>query len=101
MRIVDVVVAPEDLSSLGEPLHDLMVGNQCEYVDAVHTGLDEQALHAAGFARVTPDSTVIIPNYFEPFVRENSPILACFRTTEATPFIVCKADGDQDRPNSI
>ena len=42
---------------------------------------------------------IIIPNYFEPFVRENIEINCAFRSQ--LDYIIFKADADQDRPSII
>jgi hypothetical protein len=99
MRIVDVLLDPRHLVHLGAPLRDLIVAADCEYGDLLQSGLDESLLLAAGFGTVTKGSGVIVPNYFEPFVRENVQISACFRGADRATFVVCKADCDQDRPN--
>lgn len=101
LRIVDLLLDHGDVAGLGAPFLDLIVAAGCEYGDLLQSGLDDATLRAAGFSKVTPESGVIVPNYFEPFVRQNTEIIACVRDEASARFIVCKADGDQDRPNLL
>ena len=48
-----------------------------------------------------PESEVIVPNFFEPFIQRNGRILCAIKTQTGLPAIICRADGDQDRPNRI
>ncbi|MEO8075733.1 MAG: hypothetical protein ABI818_05340, partial [Acidobacteriota bacterium] len=101
LRIVDLMLEPADVAGLAGPFLDLIVGADCEYGDLLQTGLDDELLQAGGFSRVTPESGVIVPSYFEPFVQQNTEIIACVRDRAAAPFLICKGDGDQDRPNLL
>lgn len=69
------------------------------YGNRLQVGLDASALSAAGFRAVMGEPGVIVPNHFELFVREDIQITACFRGPDQGPFVVCKGDCDQDRPN--
>jgi hypothetical protein len=100
MRIVDLLIGPQDVAALGGPLREVIRDTGCEYVDLLESGLDQQALDEAGFDTVTPGTGLVVPNYFEPFVRKNVTITACVRSS-GVPFVVCKGDGDQDRPNVL
>ena len=99
LRVVDLLLQPEDVPELGAPLLDLVVSSRCEYADLLQTGFDDSAVSAAGFRAVTSEPGLIVPNHFEPFVPENIRITACFRGPEPGSFVVCKGDCDQDRPN--
>jgi len=50
---------------------------------------------------VDPGGELICPNYFEPFVARNRRILCCIKGSLEKSFIVCRAGGDQDRPNRL
>jgi len=101
LRVVDLLLDASDLSELGAPLLDVIVDADCEYGDLLQTGLDSPGLSLAGFRTVADEPGVIVPNYFEPFVRENTRVTACFRGPDQGAFVVCKGDCDQDRPNLI
>lgn len=70
---------------------------EIEYIDFYCYGFEEDALNKAGFIKRTGQDINIIPNYFDPFVRENVDIW--FNTTQQEGITICKADSDQDRPN--
>ena len=96
LRFVDYRGNLQHLSKLGEPLHILMKEGKYEYIDLMVSDLSDCHLEEAGFALLDPDGETIIPNYFEPFVKENIKNYYQSRTN----IVVFKADGDQDRPNS-
>jgi hypothetical protein len=96
LRILDYIGDHKPFSGLGYELYRLLQAKKCEYVDFITHGFDENAILQAGFSLRTNKDTNIIPNYFEPFVRENVDIWVHYQT-DGTLFF--KADGDQDRPN--
>ena len=55
-------------------------------------------MRRAGFTRKDPEGQNVIPNYFEPFLQQN---IALAYVTSEPNVRVCKADADQDRPNSM
>jgi hypothetical protein len=58
-------------------------------------------LKQAGMNSLNFDSTeVIIPNLFEPLVRENIPV-NCIADRTSGNYRQCRADGDQDRPSFL
>ena len=98
LRIVDYIGNQKLFAGLGRALEGMLKNNGYEYIDFYTLGFDEDYIFRAGFSlRIEQDSN-IIPNYFEPFVRENAEIWAHYKH-EGTLFF--KADGDQDRPNEI
>ena len=63
-------------------------------------GFNEETLSKAGFRKINLESEEIIaPNYFSPFIQENIKINFMADTKEINKLRICKADGDQDRPN--
>lgn len=104
MRIVDLLLEPSDIPAIASSLLQLVRSTNCEYVDLLQFGVDDAYLHLAGFVEVEPDAGVVIPNYFEPFVRENRRMTLCCRGNGGTGnhrFVAFRADGDQDRPNLL
>ena len=75
-----------------------MLLNQYEYVDFYTLGFNEKYIESAGFRKREENCCNIIPNYFEPFERENVDIWVQY-DNENTVFF--KADGDQDRCNNF
>lgn len=66
-----------------------------EYIDFFEYGISDEIMKQAGFID-REETGDIVPNYFEPFVQENVDIWGFVPTANT---IICKADGDQDRPN--
>lgn len=97
LRIVDYLGEQGLFAGLGGEMAGIVSENGYEYVDFYEFGFDEAAVEAAGFRRRDGDDGNVIPNYFEPFVRENVDIWVHYKA-EGTTFF--KADGDQDRPNA-
>ena len=63
--------------------------------------MSEEVIKSSGFVEVPDDSDdIIIPNYFEPFLKKNIKIYFFIdRSLEDSRIIIFKGDGDQDRPN--
>lgn len=98
LRIVDYIGDQSLFSGLGTLFHGLMTQNQYEYVDFYTFGFQQQYILDAGFTSKTENDTNIIPNYFEPFLQENTDIWVRYADDRT---LFCKADGDQDRPNQL
>ncbi len=97
LRLVDFWGSDDDFALVGGTVDDLLRRHGAEYADLYCTGLSPAALQTAGFVPRTQDAAAIIPNYLDPLLRENTDYFYC--TTDPTNFRMCKADGDQDRPN--
>ncbi|MDA9299976.1 hypothetical protein N9Q12_01035 [bacterium] len=101
LRIVDFIGEISILSDCGSAFQKLMAEQRLEYMDFWQCGISPEVLARAGFHKVDPTGELICPNYFEPFVAENSRITCCVKGSLDESFIVCRADGDQDRPNDV
>lgn len=101
LRVVDFIGDVNVLGECGNAFERLMIEYDVEYMDFWQFGISSKILERAGFQAVDPADKFICPNYFEPFVRENGRIISCFKGKIDLPFIICRADGDQDRPNQI
>lgn len=95
LRLVDFRGDIEHIYELGEPISMIMYQGQYEYVDLMVDLLDCSKMRDNGFMLLDYEDVNIIPNYFEPFVREN--IKNHFENDGDC--VIFKADGDQDRPN--
>ncbi len=98
LRIVDVY---GDLSKVGyvcNGLQKILEKENAEYIDFMNYGIEESFFATIGFEKlnVNKDET-IVPNYFEPYEQRNVPIY--FALITETPYVIFKADGDQDRPS--
>lgn len=97
LRIVDYMGSAACFAGAGEFLHGMMKRRGFEYVDMLALGMPEETMEKAGFVGLEEEDSNIIPNYFEPFVRENVTIYTfCPKGLSVRMF---KGDGDQDRPN--
>lgn len=68
---------------------------QYEYTDFYTFGFNEEYLFLAGFVERTEEDSNIIPNYFNPFLRQNIDI---WYDSSDDKCIFFKGDADQDRP---
>ncbi|MCB1722517.1 MAG: hypothetical protein H6959_04335 [Chromatiaceae bacterium] len=100
LRVVDFYGDQRHMPELVPELYELMHREGFEYVDFVCAGFDPRDMLRAGWRRLDFDrDDVVVPNYFEPFVMSNVRVYA---VADAHPEItarLCRADGDQDRPN--
>ena len=98
LRIVDYCGDQSVFSYISSELGSLMKNNDYEYIDFYTYGFCEKAISEAGFSLLVKNDSNIIPNYFEPFEKKNVDIW-CGSPVDNTLFY--KADGDQDRANTI
>jgi hypothetical protein len=102
LRVVDFIGDEEILSECGTAFSNLLKQYDCEYVDFWEFGLSPQVLCKCGFQKVSQEGSVIVPNYFEPFSQKTSPIQIAVKLVRPESNIrIFRADGDQDRPNSM
>jgi hypothetical protein len=99
LRIVDFVGDEEYLAGISVPIQNLIEQNNYEYVDFYSYGISEKIMNEAGFVR-RMDNDNIIPNYFEPFIRNNVDILFYLSRLD-DDIRLFKADADQDHPRVI
>ena len=102
LRIVDVIGSEQNFEKIKHQLLELIIKNDSEYLDIYHFGLDDKSLKKADFIDRYNSGGLIVPNYFEPFVRSNIDINYAFLSTGREKNIrFFKGDGDQDRPSLI
>jgi hypothetical protein len=101
LRIVDFAGDPAAITYCGAALAKLMYEERAEYADFWQFGLPEQNFTSAGFAKLDPDGPIIVPNYFEPYLASNGRMHCAIRSSNPTTVVICRADGDQDRPNQL
>lgn len=102
LRIVDYIGDEQNLINVRMELQDLMEKRKYEYIDFVVVGISSEILESAGFVNRKNTPETIIPNYFEPFQKENIDLDYAFKTINPeVKALFYKADADQDRPNMI
>ena len=100
LRIMDYLGDEIDMIFISKYLYQIILDNNYEYIDFMCYGFDEDTLKKAGFTKIDIESNELIaPNYFAPFVKENIQINFMIDTKDIKKIRICKADGDQDRPN--
>ena len=101
LRIVDHIGDEEALAEIGYGINYLIEKYNCEFVDFWNFGIKKDYLKKAGFD--TPETGVIVPSYFEPFVYKNIRLFSAISNTIVNDekIFIYKADGDQDRPNCL
>ena len=98
LRIVDMYGDFSFRYSLTEDLALLLQEENAEYVDCLNWGLSQEFFNGLGFTMANDE--VIIPNFFEPFVKAKRGVTFGVRTKE-TGYVIFKGDSDQDRPSII
>ena len=99
LRIVDVLATPDVFARIGSVIHGMLDSAGAGYADLYNAGLASDVLAAAGFRRVDPEGTAIVPDYFEPFEPRNVRLWYAFKG--ATNPLIFKGDADRDRPNVV
>jgi hypothetical protein len=100
IRIVDFIGDQNVIYSFSKYISKLIITEGYEYADFYCFGLDNEIILDAGFEIVnTQNDELIIPNYFQPFVKKNITIYFFANTKEVEKIKLFKGDGDQDRPS--
>lgn len=97
IRIVDFYGDLSNVQDLSYYFQILLEEEKAEYIDILNFGIDEQIFYNIGFEKLDQKSNIIIPNYFEPFVKQNIELNCAYRSNDE--YVFFKADADQDRPN--
>ncbi len=100
LRFVEYFGSLNILGKIKYNLLELIKNSEHEYIDFYNFGIKRNLVKKTGFSINKFKSDVIIPNYFEPFVKANITICSVFWPRK-TKMIIFKGDGDQDRPNLI
>jgi hypothetical protein len=98
-KIVDFIGLDEDISELSSEFQRIIVENDYEYIDFYCYGISHKILTKAGFELRGSGDKNVIPQLFEPFVRQNKDIY--FFTNDIDGFHMYRGDSDQDRANVI
>lgn len=99
IRIVDVYGKLEGLSSIYSEMQKLLKENNAEYIDCLNYGIEPAVFDNLGFNILDIEGELIIPNYFEPFLRQNVVLNGAYKAN--FHYTMFKADSDQDRPNIL
>lgn len=98
LRLVDYYGDINCLDKIGYQMNDFITQYRYEYVDFYNHGIDKQKLFLSGFQLSEENKDIIIPNYFEPFIKKNIRLNFAFYPKKRVNLIF-KGDCDQERPN--
>jgi|GEM_PF-2115978 len=99
-RVVDILGSEAHIPAVASFLYERICETGAEYADVIHSGIDADTFHGAGFGQVDHSSDdVVVPNYFEPFVKKNVHLRFACEAIPDTRRWLFKGDSDQDRPN--
>ncbi len=99
-RIVDYYGEERNIILFTRHFYNFIIQNNYEYIDFVCYGFNSKNLFDAGYSKLNiRGDEIVIPNYFSPFIRENKSIYTVSDKIDTAKIRICKADGDQDRPN--
>ena len=98
IRIVDIISDFNPDLDLKNGMQKLLGINESEYIDCYNYGVNKDVLQNWGFV-LKKENEVIVPNYFEPFLKKNINLKFAYKSQESIK--IFKGDSDQDRPNII
>lgn len=101
LRIVDFLGDTEIIAYSHKTLTTWLVKYEVEYIDFLNFGIDSETMAKSGFILKSCYKELIVPNYFEPFVAKNKDIYFAYKTKQMQGMVICKGDGDQERPNQL
>jgi hypothetical protein len=104
IRIVDGYGSFELLSCSSEALGDILKSSDCEYLDIVAHGLDEETLMRGGFQKSDAALSRYVPAYFEPYLDCPTELSYAYKSTLSqvdSRLVFFRGDSDQDRPNEV
>ena len=95
LRLVDLVGDLSLFPYCTAAIDVLLQANDAEYIDCYELGVPRHYMLEAGYIPVE-GSNNIIPNYFNPYLKEN---VSIYCAIDEEGFVIFRGDGDQDRPN--
>ena len=100
IRIVDVLGTLDDVGNVGFEFVKILKEYDAEYIDCLNYGIKPSVFKDMGFEQLdNTNDAVIVPNYFEPYEQCN--VQVHFAFISKSPYVIFKADADQDRPNEL
>lgn len=99
IRIMDVYGKLEGLTSIYSEVQKLLKEHHAEYLDCLNYGIEPSVFDELGFDLLDVNGDLIIPNYFEPFLKKNIALNCAYKAN--FHYTMFKGDSDQDRPNIL
>lgn len=101
LRIVDFFGYEDALVGISSALQKLLLETKAEYVDFYEYGIKNSIMLKSGLVKNSFKNDIIIPNYFEPFVKKNINLGWAIKTKNSKITPMFKGDCDQDRPSLL
>lgn len=103
LRVAEIIGSTVDVPNIQGSLINLLQHHNAEYIDVYSHGVPISEFMNMGFTPHMVEDHIIIPNYFEPFVRKNVAIGYAYHASISSHagYRIYKGDGDQERPNII
>lgn len=101
LRIMDFIGDLTEIHDVNVSVQELLRSENAEYIDCLNHGIDSRFFQQLGFKEALKGGGTIIPEYFDPFDQRYVPMEYAYISDDDNPLVIFKADGDQDRPNSI
>ena len=101
LRIIDFIGDKEIFKYLYNTLNSWLKKFDVEYIDFLNYGIENEIISKSGLRSKSNFKNLIVPNYFEPFVAKNNKLFFAFKTNHTQDIVICKGDGDQERPNQL
>lgn len=100
IRIVDYFGYHDALSGCLDSFIDLLEEHDAEFIDFIHVGVPTKIMEESGFINRRDYPSLIIPNFFEPFVQKNIDVTYSYESNDPSYVpLIFKGDSDQDRPS--
>ena len=101
IRFVDFIGSNKSFANLKSFLPEILKLYNAEYLDFYNYGIPKNILDKSGLID-KENKNIVIPNYFEPFVNENTDIYFGYRKFLSKGKVrIFKGDGDLDRPSIL
>jgi|ETNmetMinimDraft_20_1059909.scaffolds.fasta_scaffold68833_2 hypothetical protein len=97
LRLVDYFGSTKVIGNIKFNFYNLLKVKKYEYIDFYNFGISKKILKKGGFKINKFSNNIIVPNYYEPFVKKNIKI-KCVWWPKTSKLPIFKGDGDQDRP---
>ncbi len=100
IKIVDFIGSSKNFFLINSLCYSLLEDTKSEYIDCYSYGIKIRDIKRAGFTVRNKNSKIVVPNYFEPYVRRNIDIAFAFKNKNNNKEVkIFRGDGDQDRPS--
>ena len=101
LRIIDFIGKQNEFSNIGKLIIYLFTKHKSEFIDIYSYGINVKYMKRAGFVDRRKINNLIVPDYYEPFVRKNINLMYGYicKHDKNKKVRILKGDGDQDRPS--